>query len=789
MPFPRSTLSFIKKEWAVFLGAFLGLFCSHFIQAGTQNQSIHFSGDKQVWDRKANRVELFGHAAVNQMGETLKADYILLDLNSRTLHAQGHCIYILSELAVWGEEMDFNLDTRTGTVFRGRVSNDLFTLRSEKLHKVGPGRFLSHWVEYTTCRDCSASWTFQAEDVDMTVDGYAYFSNVFTRIKDAPAFWLPYLVLPIKTHRQTGFLFPSFSSNTLNGATFLFPFFWAMNRSADMTLGLGEYTLKGHRFEWEGRYALSDQNSAKANAFYLTDRTFYQNRWAFDLTQRQILPFGVEEKLQLGELSDNFYPFHFSNDLKRAKGEPYLMSHLSFSKSDSEVSAFVNFQRNRNLLNSTPSDPQARETQFDPRTVQAFPTVMVTTRDKFFGDTPFLMGMTLGLTNFTRTAGVFDYDASSVSLGQMPPPGLPYRAGIDPLREATRVSLTPNLYTTLRPFDVMSVVPSLQYRQYFYNFSQQVPNLNRGYLLMQVDLSTQIEKIYEFPEDRSISKAKHLIRPLFTYSYIPKATLREESQHPFVQQIKQTGRPTFTPGYNFDNHDIVPYTYQQSSANYFIPLGHSLAYGFSTQWIQRLGDPTLEFPVYRHSLEFNAGQAVNFLELTDPVEPTNSHVFTRLFSNLNLNYDHLISGSTYYYYPDIYPSTSRHSFSTYITYLIERSLRQRILSYERSVTLGYSFSKINSSTSNLRGSFNFSLSDYFLPTGFVSYGFEPKPSRLFEAGLGLSVQSPARCWKMTVGEKYNSATGMTFEFDLALNLTGGGFGGITDLTHQTIATP
>src|SRR4051794_13458965 len=51
----------------------------------TENQPIHHSGDKQVWDRKANIVELFGHAAVSQDGETLTADYIKMDMNTRDL--------------------------------------------------------------------------------------------------------------------------------------------------------------------------------------------------------------------------------------------------------------------------------------------------------------------------------------------------------------------------------------------------------------------------------------------------------------------------------------------------------------------------------------------------------------------------------------------------------------------------------------------------------------------------------------------------------------------------------
>ncbi len=785
VPFPRKYLGLLRFLCVCFL-ILQGLFSAQTVKAIGESSPVHFSGDKQLWNRKANRVELFGHAAVNQPGETLTADFILLDLNARTLDARGNCVYIVSDSVIWGEEMHFNLDTRTGTVIGGRISNDLFTLRGERINKLGPGRFQTHWGNYTTCRDCAASWSLIGEDVDMEIDGYAYLTNVYTEIKDAPAFWLPYLVLPMKTRRQTGFIFPTFGSSGSNGQTFVLPFFWAIDRSADMTFSAGEYTERGHRFEWEGRYVLTNRSTAKANFYYVMDRTFIQNRWALDIAQTQELPWGIEEKLRLTELSDNIYPFHFGLDIPRANAEAYLPSSLSFSRGSSDLSAFVTFQRNRNLLNSTPGDQNARLTQFDPRTVQAFPTAVVTTHDQFLGDTPFIAGLSVGFSNFTRTARSFDFtnpeNGGSVPFGTTPPPGLEPRPGIDPIREATRFSVTPTIYTTVRPFDVISVVPSLQYHQYFYNFSNRIPNLNRGYLLFQTDLSAQLEKIYEYPDDPEIPRAKHLIRPLLTYSYIPY--IRENNSHPFIQQIKQPGRNVFIPGYNFDDNDIVPYTYQPTSANYFVPFGNSLAYGFTTQWIRRKGAITSEMPSYQNTLEFNAGQALNFLELSQPQDPQNPHPFTRFFSGLRLNYDHLISSTSYFYYPDVFPSTNRHTVSTSATYIFERGYHQRILAFDRSLTLGYTYNKINGVTSNIFGTLNFSLSDYILPTGSISYGFEPNPT-LYSASMGIQLQSPSRCWKLGTGLSYISGLpGLNFSLDLSLNLTGTGFGGVGELTNQ-----
>src|SRR4051794_12340952 len=110
------------------------------LAAKTEDQPIHFSGDRQLWNRKANVVELFGHAAVSQIGETLTADYIHLDQRKRTLVARGNCVYITAGNITYSEEMNFNLDTRTGTIFGARLATDRYTLRGQKLDKLGEGR-------------------------------------------------------------------------------------------------------------------------------------------------------------------------------------------------------------------------------------------------------------------------------------------------------------------------------------------------------------------------------------------------------------------------------------------------------------------------------------------------------------------------------------------------------------------------------------------------------------------------------------------------------------------------
>jgi lipopolysaccharide assembly outer membrane protein LptD (OstA) len=760
---------------------------------GESQEPLHYSADKQIWDRKSNQVELKGHAAVVQPGETLTADYVLLDLAQRTLDAKGNCIYLASSSVIYGEEMHFNLDTHTGSVVKGRISSDSFTLRGEKIDKLGNGRFTAHWGDYTTCRDCAPSWSLEAEDVDLQFGGYAYLSNVTTRLKDAPAFWVPYLIVPLKTQRQSGLLFPSFGTSGSNGTTFILPFFWAINRSMDMTIGLGRYSLRGLRVETETRYALSNLSFGTVKAFYLKDKSFsdHPNRWGVDVAQSQELPWGIYEKLRLVQVSDNLYPYMFPNDVPGA-GEAFSRSQLNFSKIAPEYSAFLSFQNFRNLLNSTPDSRRAQEVNVDPHTVQSFPSASVTANDRVFLGDRGVAGLSIGFQNFTRAAGPFDYDNSSVPFGSQvgsqvgSQPGFPapaFRPGIDPLRQARRVSFVPSLYSVFRPLDVVSITPSVQYRGFFYDFGAIAPSLNRGYLLFQVDLGAQLERVYEFPDDGNIPRAKHLIRPILTYSQIPWVT-ENQPAHPFLKQIENAQKNNIV-GYNFDNNDIIPIGYTRTGANYFIPQGQSLSYGFTTQWIRRVGPADSAHAVYQRAIEWSAGQSLNFLELSHPVDPRFPHPLSRLFSNLSLNYEHFNSSTTYYYYPDRADPSTRQEISTGLSVVLERATHQRILTFDRSFNLAYSYTKINS-TSNLSGSVNFSINDYFLPTGSISYSFVT--NQLLSAGLALKIQSPSQCWQIITGLGYVAGlSGLNWTFNWSLNLTGSGFGAVGDFANQIVS--
>lgn len=761
--------------------------------AAEERSPLHWSGDKTLFDRDSNKVELVGNAAVHQLKESLFADRITLELDTKIVHAIGNATFVSSSSMIQASEMHFNLETRTGTIVGGRVSTPTFTLTGERINKLGTNRFQTHRGEYTTCKDCPQSWVLSAEDVDLELDGYAHLSNVTVKIMDAPAVWFPYLIVPIKTRRQTGFLIPKLGFAT-RGFTFVQPFFWAITPSADMTFGFGTYGGRGRRIEWEGRYALND-GKGTANFWHLNDRAFkdylgrsdvnllnregYSSmRWALSAEQNQTLPFGIEQKLRLLEVSDNLY----RNQVGDIPGvsDAFLTSDLSFTHTTDKVSVFVAAKRYRNLLSlvePTVADPR----EFDPTTVQVFPQVMVSANDKLFFDGKLGGGLSLGVMNFVRSAGPFDVDQTTPLAS-----GAPYRRGQDPLREATRVSFNPSLYTTVRAWDVASIVPTLQYKNYFYNFKGEAPSLSRGYVQFKTDFSTQLERVY-LTSDPETPKTKHWIRPKLTYSLIP---YRREPDHPFTRQMEFAKQNNFS-GYNFDNEDITPIDASPSTSNYFAPVGHSVTYGFTTQLVRKRVPKTItELPTYQRAVEWTTAQTYNIRELNK--NASEQRPLSRFVSLLTFNFDRFTSYFDYYYtpYQPMDEETSRHVYSTGMNYTFAKGVNQRILLYERSLGLNYAFNKssLQSQTQNITTNAVWSISDFVMPSIKVTY--DVLKSRWMELDSALVFQSPSECWKLDLGFNQqlcpvkegsdDSTLCSAFRFNLSINLTGSGFGSISE---------
>jgi len=200
---------------------------------------VRIEADRLSYDRESDIYRAEGGVVITFTGGFLKADSVTLNRASGDAWAHGRALLQTDGDTLEGDILEINLDSKTGVARDGRmffVRNHLFITGSE-IEKSGEATYRIKDGTATTCDGPVADWRFTGKEVDVTVDGYGTLKNGTFQIRDTPVAWLPWLMFPAKTTRQTGLLFPYFGySQEKLGFDTEIPFYWAVSKSADATL-------------------------------------------------------------------------------------------------------------------------------------------------------------------------------------------------------------------------------------------------------------------------------------------------------------------------------------------------------------------------------------------------------------------------------------------------------------------------------------------------------------------------------------------------------------------------
>ncbi len=147
------------------------------------------------------------------------------------------------------QKATINLETQEGSledVFLNFEDGDYRVLAKEVRKESGETYSLKEAI-LTTCNcpegeDCRP-WSLYAGESRVEKDGYGEAWNSTLRVYDVPVFYLPYMVFPAKSKRQSGFLPMTFGPSRRTGVSAFVPFFWAINDSTDSTI-TGVYESK-----------------------------------------------------------------------------------------------------------------------------------------------------------------------------------------------------------------------------------------------------------------------------------------------------------------------------------------------------------------------------------------------------------------------------------------------------------------------------------------------------------------------------------------------------------------
>ena len=299
------------------------------------------SADAQTipgWDCKqftlekidADRVRLMREVECNgdksNPGQQIFADELIGNLRTGEFEAVGNVLLVSPTARISAERVVYNTRTGFGTFYTAagsaslgdRVAQDrsMFgTLEpdiyfwGETIEKIGPDRYRIHKGSFTTCVQPTPRWDIGTGNATINLEDYAVLKNAVMRVKDVPVFYLPILYYPIQSDdRATGFLLPTYGSSTFRGQSLSNAFFWAINRSQDLTLLHDWFTETGQGYGGEYRYVLGPGSEGNLRAYRLLQHevldgttvvapavTSYELRGAL----AQLLPYGLRARGQV----------------------------------------------------------------------------------------------------------------------------------------------------------------------------------------------------------------------------------------------------------------------------------------------------------------------------------------------------------------------------------------------------------------------------------------------------------------------------------------------------------
>jgi hypothetical protein len=160
-----------------------------------------------------------------------------------------------------------------------------FKLTGSRLERRNEGQIISDNASWTSCAcddDESPAWGFRADRLELQMGGYVELSHPVLEIKGIPIIYLPFLKLPVKSERQSGFLIPNFVQQKRSGNIFTQPVYFALDQRRDMTVTTEMFEKRGVKLGLQYR-----QQNTKHSGWSLDLETLRDRLWLQDLDLRR----------------------------------------------------------------------------------------------------------------------------------------------------------------------------------------------------------------------------------------------------------------------------------------------------------------------------------------------------------------------------------------------------------------------------------------------------------------------------------------------------------------------
>jgi len=483
-----------------------------------------FTSDSQDLDNGVNR--LHGNVTVELFDATFKADEAEYDENTHIFSARGNVSYRnydRNEL-IYCDRAEYNTDTQRGTFYgvRGYTKTKVVARRGilttqEPFYFEGAyaekfeNKYIIHDGFITDCHVPNPWWTLHSAIFDIIPEDRAVTHWSLFRLRGIPLFYFPYFYKSLKKEpRKSGFKTPEFGHSSQFGYFVGTGYYWAINRSYDMTYLLTDYTARGlaHHVDFRGKP--TDKSDFNVIVYGVQDRGVDVNGTVEKAPGVSIVGTG---KIDFGDgwtargNLDYLSSFLFRQTFSYGFNEAVYSSTNSVGYVAKNFGAYTfntSVSENQNFETSTPGDIVE---------IRKLPEFEFQGRDQQIGTLP-------AWFSFDTTAGLYHRVQPDPTTG--PPDGPFYET----TQFSPRTAIAPSLVTSFHWGD-FNIIPSFTMHDTYYGQQLNAATstmTSNGLMVNAPELKIDfvlppIERVYDkktFLGD----KLKHVIEPRLVYDYV-----------------------------------------------------------------------------------------------------------------------------------------------------------------------------------------------------------------------------------------------------------------------------
>lgn len=440
--------------------------------------------------------------------DTVYGELASLDQESQMVKVEGNVRFITKDMTLYGSHVEYNLTTGAALIKNARILALDFSLVANELIRVSENEYVAREAEFTTCKDCTESWSVYGKEIRVQVNQYVTIKHGLAKIKGVDVLYIPYLVLPISTKRKTGLLFPKISTRPGEGLAFEQPVFVAIDDSKDATLSPTFWAKRGYGGDVQYRQRFSELSWMELNARILNDSIYEPGKSGLSESGDQFFRYFTELETHQ-QFTSNFgghIRYTGTRDLDIVRDLPMYTDPKVLS-SDLGLQGFLDWRQDyfsvstefdylRNQLSDEP-------TEFDRGYVQVMPRISLSSvpYSLIQSQTPMFQHIAVGVDgSLTRFRQVKDDE----DLG-------------NPLRNADRLSVQPYVMWHLFTKGPMSVSTRYALDQQLYKFEDQdQSDFGKNAGLVRTELSFTMDKVFGLAYEEKI--------PI---KYIPEKDLKE----------------------------------------------------------------------------------------------------------------------------------------------------------------------------------------------------------------------------------------------------------------------